>query len=616
MDAMFSLKLYTRMLGYLKPYLPLIVISILLSLFIAVAESLSLWFSGSLLQTLFMPGKLALAKPAFSISTINAWLKYQTAELIGHGNLIDSLKIVCILVFVFFLAKNIFTVIKVLVISKVNISFIRDLRNKIYSNALILPVSYFDRNKSGRITSLVLNDITALNSSLLGILDKLFIEPIRLIICIVTLFVISTKLTIAIIAIYPLLGLIINVVGKTVRRRSTRMYEHLEGLTSLLQETVNCIRAVKMFNMNDFEMDKFKKENDKFLTSSYRQAASGAFSSPLSETLGVLVTVILLWVVGRDVLSGRGIGAEDFIRFLAFLFMAFQPFKSLSNVYNTLQNGLAAAQRVFALIDSKPEPIEPFLPVHVPKFEDEIKFSHVHFTYPEGSEEVISDVSFSVKKKHIVALVGSSGSGKSTILDLVPRFYTISSGSITVDGRDIRECDLVGLRHLFGIVAQETILFNDTVHNNIAYGMPDASEAKVIEAAKAANAWEFIERMPLGLQTIIGERGVMLSGGQRQRLSIARAILKNPALLILDEATSALDTESERLVQSAINRLMENRTALVVAHRLSTIAHADLILVLENGRITEQGTHMELLKRNGRYKYFHDIQFSAKPAAQ
>ena len=613
---MFSFKLYFRMLGYLRPYVPLILLSIILSFFIVIAESLSLWFSGSLIQTLFMPGKITLVKPVLAVSTINEWLKYQTAMLIGRGNVIDSLKIVCILVFVFFLAKNIFSVIKVLIIAKVNNSFIRDLRNNIYSNALILPVSYFDRNRSGRIISLVLNDITALNTALVGVLDKLFIEPIRLVVFIATLFILSTKLTIAVFAIYPILGYLINEVGKTVRRRSRRMYEQMEGLTSVLQETMSCIRAVKMFNMSGFEMEKFKKENDRLLRSNYRQAASMAISSPLSESLGVLVTVVLLWVVGRDVLSGRGLGAEDFVRFLAFLFMAFQPFKSLSVVYNTLQNGLAAAQRVFTLIDTKPEAIGKFQPEKAPKFEDEIRFSHVRFTYPECSEEVIKDVSFSVKKKQIVALVGSSGSGKSTILDLVPRFYEISSGSITIDGRNIMDCDLVGLRHLFGIVAQETVLFNDTVYNNIAYGMMDASESKVIEAARAANAWEFIERLPLGLKTIIGERGVMLSGGQRQRLSIARAILKNPAILILDEATSALDTESERLVQSAINTLMENRTALVVAHRLSTIAHSDLILVLENGQITEQGTHAGLLRRNGRYKYFYDIQFASKAVEQ
>jgi ATP-binding cassette, subfamily B, bacterial MsbA len=613
---MFSFKLYFRMLGYLRPYVPLILLSIILSFFIVIAESLSLWFSGSLIQTLFMPGKITLVKPVLAVSTINEWLKYQTAMLIGRGNVIDSLKIVCILVFVFFLAKNIFSVIKVLIIANVNNSFIRDLRNNIYSNALILPVSYFDRNRSGRIISLVLNDITALNTALVGVLDKLFIEPIRLVVFIATLFILSTKLTIAVFAIYPILGYLINEVGKTVRRRSRRMYEQMEGLTSVLQETMSCIRAVKMFNMSGFEMEKFKKENDRLLRSNYRQAASMAISSPLSESLGVLVTVVLLWVVGRDVLSGRGLGAEDFVRFLAFLFMAFQPFKSLSVVYNTLQNGLAAAQRVFTLIDTKPEAIGKFQPEKAPKFEDEIRFSHVRFTYPECSEEVIKDVSFSVKKKQIVALVGSSGSGKSTILDLVPRFYEISSGSITIDGRNIMDCDLVGLRHLFGIVAQETVLFNDTVYNNIAYGMMDASESKVIEAARAANAWEFIERLPLGLKTIIGERGVMLSGGQRQRLSIARAILKNPAILILDEATSALDTESERLVQSAINTLMENRTALVVAHRLSTIAHSDLILVLENGQITEQGTHAGLLRRNGRYKYFYDIQFASKAVEQ
>ena len=602
------------MLGYLKPYLPLIIVTIVLSFIIVISESLSLWFSGSLIQTLFIPGKVVLAKPVFSIATINAWLKYQTSILIGHGDVYNSLKIVCLLVLALFIIKNVLSVIKVLITAKVNIFFIRDIRNKLYSNALILPVSYFDRNRSGRIISLVLNDITALNTSLVGVLEQLFIQPIRLIFFISMLFILSTKLTISIFIIYPLLALIINEMGKTVRRRSKRMYEQMEGLTSVLQETMNCIRAVKMFNMSGFEKARFNHENEKYLRVNYRTTASMALSGPLSETMGVLVTVILLWVVGKDVLAGKGIGAEDFIRYLTFLFMAFQPFKALSGIYNTLQNGLAAAQRVFALIDTKPEAIGSFVPENVPVFENDIQFSHVRFTYPECSEEVIQDVSFTVKKKQIVALVGSSGSGKSTILDLVPRFYEISSGAITIDDRDLKTCDLVGLRHLFGIVAQETVLFNDTVYNNIAYGMQEASEGQVIEAAKAANAWEFIERMPLGLKTVIGERGVMLSGGQRQRLSIARAILKNPAILILDEATSALDTESERLVQSAINKLMENRTALVVAHRLSTVAHADLILVLENGQITERGTHDELLKANGRYKYFYDIQFAPKAA--
>lgn len=608
---MTSLKLYSRMINYVRPYLFLIISSVLLSVFIVISESLSLWFSGSLIKTLFLPEKINLVRPEFSIATINEWLKYKTYLIVQGSNVFDSLKIVCLMVFFLFFAKNLFSYIKNLVVAKLNLNIMRDMRNDVYGNALMLPVSYYDRNRSGHIISLILNDIAAVNYSMVGTFDKLFVEPLRIVFFVGTLFIISTKMTLAVLIILPLMAALIQVIGKTVRRRSKRLFEQMEGLTSVLHETVNCIRTVKMFNMSRTETEKFRKENNKLIRINFRTTASIALSSPLTEALGVLVTVILLWVTGKEVLTGRGFGPEDFVRFLAFLFMTFQPIKSLGNVNNTLQNGLAAAQRTFDLIDIKPEPIVELVTEKVPSFEREIQFSQVHFAYPGTKEEVIRGVSFTVKKGQIAAIVGSSGSGKSTILDLVPRFYEVGSGAILIDNEDVRSCDLVGLRHLFGIVAQETVLFNDTVFYNIAYGKQDASESKVIEAAQAANAWEFIERMPEGLHTIIGERGVMLSGGQRQRLSIARAILKNPSILILDEATSSLDTESERLVQSAINALMKNRTVLVVAHRLSTVSHADIILVIEDGRITEQGTHAELIKREGRYKYFFDMQFSS-----
>jgi subfamily B ATP-binding cassette protein MsbA len=279
-----------------------------------------------------------------------------------------------------------------------------------------------------------------------------------------------------------------------------------------------------------------------------------------------------------------------------------------------LQRGFAAAERVFTILDSPPEPLYTVRPESVPKFTNAVTLSQVNFTYPGCVGEVLHDINFTLAKGSIIALAGSSGSGKSTLLDLLPRFYPVTSGTICIDGIDIRAMDLAGLRSLFGIVAQETVLFNDTVRNNIAYGLIGAGSDEIVAAAKAAQAWEFIEKMPEGLDTVIGERGVMLSGGQRQRLAIARALLRNPPILILDEATSSLDTESERLVQEAVNRLVQNRTVLVVAHRLSTIRHADLILVLENGSIVERGTHDELLRLNKRYKYFHDIQF-AIPAA-
>jgi subfamily B ATP-binding cassette protein MsbA len=598
------------MLRYLKPYMHLIGLSMGLSIVIVTSESLSLWFAGSLIKTLFMPQVAHMAAPAFSLATINDWLKYKTYLLVSHRDVYQSLAIVCLLVLSMFFLKNLFTYIKSIVLARINAGIVSDLRNSIYSNALKLPVSYYDRNRSGNIISLVLNDVNAVNNAMVSTFDKLFIDPFRIIFFVTTLFIISPKLALTVLITYPVFGVLIGVIGKTVRRRSRRLWERMEGITSVLHETVNCIRAVKMFNMSGVETKKFALENAKFVKINVRTASSVALTSPLTETLGVLVTVILLWVGGREVLAGNGFGAEDFIRFLTFLFMMFQPLKSLGNVNNTIQNGLAAAQRIFAIVDVAPEPITVFSKQNVPAFERELRFEHVRFSYPECTDEVLRDISFTLKKGEIVAIVGSSGSGKSTILDLMPRFYDITGGTISIDNNDIRTNDLVGLRHLFGIVAQETILFNDTIHNNISYGLQDASEEKVIAAARAANAWEFIERMPDGLQTIIGERGVMLSGGQRQRLSIARAILKNPEILILDEATSALDTESERLVQEAINTLMSNRTVVVVAHRLSTVTNADKIIVLENGEITEQGTHEQLLGLNGRYTYFFNMQFA------
>jgi len=605
-----NLKLYFRMLGYLKPYIPMLILTIVISLLVVSSESLSLWFSSSLINAIFKPDTFSMTRPAFQINNFNETLKYWTYLLIKRNNAFDSLKIACFCVIFFFLTKNVFTYLKSLITGNLNYFITRDMRNHLYGHALVLPVTYYDRNRSGNIISLMFNDIAAINNSMTGTFEKIITDPLRLIFFIAIMTIISPKLTLFVFTIYPILGFLIAQIGRTVRRRSKRSLESISGLSSIMHETVNCIRAVKMFGMNEEETEKFKGENQYFTKTLFRSQIFNALSSPLTEVLGVMLVAGLLWFGGRDVLLGKSFTAEDFLRFLAFLFMMFQPIKSLSSVNNSIQNGLAAAERVFELIDTPPERLTPVSSSVIPRFEKEIRFDAVDFTYPETSTQVLHSVSFTVKKGQVVALVGSSGSGKSTILDLLPRFYEISAGSIAIDGVDLRDFNLVGLRRLFGIVSQETILFNDSVYKNIAYGMAEASKDRVIEAARSAQALEFIEKMPAGLDTVIGERGVMLSGGQRQRISIARALLKNPELLILDEATSALDTESERLVQSAMNNLMKNRTALVVAHRLSTIAHADKILVLENGRLTEQGTHSELLSLNKRYKYLYDMQFS------
>lgn len=610
-----SLQLYGRMIRYLSPYLPLIVLSITLSFLVVTFEGMSLWFGASLVQTLFNPVQDSIVRPEFSLAHLNDFLKYYTRMVIRRSDPLESLRLVCFFMAATFLLKNVLIYCKSLVMAVLNLNVVKDLRNQLYAHVLRLPVSYYDRTKSGNIMSIIMNDAASINASMTTTFDRLFIEPMRVVFWISMLLIINVRLTLAIFIIFPIIGTVIAFIGKAVRRRSKKMYEYMAGIVSILHETIGGIRAVKMFNMHESEAGKFREENHRFIHHSFRSTSIGAISSPFTEVMGVVVVIILLWYGGQQVLGNRGFGAEDFVRFLIFLFSTFTPLKAITAINNTLQNGFAAAERVFSILDAPIEPLAEHSGKSILNFSGTIDFRNVNFTYPGTEEAVLTDLSFSVRKGSIVALVGSSGAGKSTILDLLPRFYDVSSGTIAIDGKDIQEIDLAELRSLFGIVAQETVLFNETVFNNIAYSRPEATAEQITEAAQAANALEFIEKLPNCFETVIGERGVTLSGGQRQRLSIARALLRNPPVLILDEATSALDTESERLVQSAINNLMANRTAIVVAHRLSTISHADTILVLESGKIVEQGPHTELINLGKRYKYFYDLQFAAARAS-
>ena len=616
------------MLGYMRPYAALIAAALVFSVLAVAFEGLSLWFSASLVQTIFDHKALEVTKPEYSIANANEILKYWTSLFISAKGPLAALQTVCALMSLSFLLKNFFTYLKSVAMTRLNLSIVRDMRNEMFNHALGLPVSYYDRTRSGNVISLIVNDVTSINNSMTSTFDRIIVEPLRLAFFVAMLFIINYKFTLAIFIIFPALGFLITLIGRTVRRRSKRVMEHMASLLSILHETVNGIRVVKIFGTRDAESRKFREENSRFFRQSFRSNYIGALASPITEVMGVVVVVILLWYGGRQVLgtTGGGFGAEDFTRFLVFLFSIFTPLKEIGKLHTTLQTGFASAERVFAALDSAVEGAggvngfndagnvasnnDKSSALTKTSFDKNITFTNVNFNYPGCEEAVLKDISFEIKKGSVAALVGSSGSGKSTTLDLLPRFYDITSGKIRIDDVDIREMSLANLRKLFGTVSQETFLFNDTIANNISYGMPNASRESVVSAARSANAWEFIEKMPDGLDTVIGERGVMLSGGQRQRLSIARALLLNPPILILDEATSSLDTESERLVQAAINNVMENRTVLVVAHRLSTIRHADMILVLENGVVVERGTHEELLEKNSRYKYFHDIQFA------
>jgi subfamily B ATP-binding cassette protein MsbA len=437
---------------------------------------------------------------------------------------------------------------------------------------------------------------------------KLFVEPINIIVFIALLFIINIKLALLSIVIVPLTGIVVVIIGKSIRRRSKRTAEKIARIMGIMSENLNSIRIVKSFAMEAFETNRFEKEQDRHYALDLRQAKLRLISSPITEMIGAFIAVILLWIGGHDVLVSNDMSSEDFIRFILILFSVLQPIRSLSNVSINLQKGFASAERVFEVLDTQPSIVSKPNAIKIDDVNEQITFKNVGFNY-EGTENILEDISFSMKKGTVTAVVGASGAGKSTIADLIPRFYDAVAGKIEIDGVDIRDLDIKALRKVMGIVSQETILFNDTIGANIKYGLQTVNDQQLKNAAKNANALDFILEQPNGFETMIGEKGVRLSGGQRQRIAIARAILKNPSILILDEATSSLDTESEYLVQKAIDNLMADRTVLVIAHRLTTVENADTIVVMKDGQIVDVGAHNDLLKKDGVYTRLYKKQF-------
>ena len=528
--------------------------------------------------------------------TMNDRLKLFSNSLLLKDTAISTVSAVCVALIVVFSAKNISLYIKNITLSIVQYRLIRDLRNKLYSHFHYLSLSYFNKNKSGELTAVLVNDIDNMRNSLSIMFQKLFVEPINIIILMSLLFIVSTKLALIALLIIPVSGIIIFGISHSIRRRSARSQAQLAGMTSMIAETIGSMRIVKAFATKGFEINRFAKETQKYYKLMLRRDRLRFVSSPVSETFGATIAALLLWVGARDVLVIESISSEDFLRFILLLFSLFQPLKNLTNVVNELQNGLASADRVFAIMDIKSDIQDIDNAVEVNDLKNTLSFDNVSFSYGDEKDKVLNNINFQINKGEILALVGPSGAGKSTLVDLIPRFYDTLSGSIKIDGKDIKELKINSLRSLMGIVTQETFLFDDSVKANIAYGVENISDDKIKDAAIAANAHEFIKELPDGYNTIIGERGVSLSGGQKQRIAIARAIVKNPPILILDEATSSLDSESEKHVQSAIENLMSERTVFVIAHRLSTVHNANKILVLENGQIVQEGKHDEASK--------------------
>ena len=605
--------IYKRMIKLMSPFWVYIIISSVSAIIFVLLNSASIWLTATLINNILLDfDKIVQSQMEWSSNnnlTLNEKLKFYTNLIILRETPAESLRVLCVTILSVFFGKNIFLYIKNYLLRIVELSLVRDIRNKLYAHIQSLSLGYFNRQKTGNITSIVINDVEHLQIALGATFQKLFVEPINVITFVSLLFIISWKLALIALIIIPLAGIAVIGIGKSIRRKSRRTQKKVADIMQILSETLSSIRIVKAFANENNEVSKFSKESKNYFKLLLRRGRLDLLAGPITESFGVVIGVILLWYGGTEVLMQRGLNPEDFIRFILILFSILGPIKQMGNVNLRIQTGYASAERIFSLLDTPKDIIEHSNPVQLKSFNKHIEFKNLSFEYEESEGLVLSNINFKINKGEVVAIVGPSGAGKSTIADLIPRFYDPIDGEILIDQENIKKLSLASLRKNMGIVTQDVILFNDTIKNNIAYAQPKATMESIINACKAANALEFIKEIPEGFDAIIGERGVKLSGGQKQRIAIARALLKNPPILILDEATSSLDTESEKKVQTAIEALLKDRTALIIAHRLSTVQTANKIITIEKGRISEIGTHDELYSNDGLYRKLYDIQF-------
>ncbi|MGN6340631.1 MAG: ABC transporter ATP-binding protein [Ginsengibacter sp.] len=540
------------------------------------------------------------------INPINFFKEWLNQTLQTPNGDIKGLAAICILIVTFILLKNIFLYMAIYFLTPVRNSVVNDMRTNMYRKILQLPIGYFNEQKKGDIMSRLTNDLSDVESSVINLLETLFREPVTILLFFAYLVVLSPQLTFFLILFLPLSGLIIGRIGRTLKKKSTRAQEKLGAILSTIEETLGGIRVIKAFNAEKKQSHKFDTQNDEYLNLKNRVIRKRDLASPVSEVLGIVAIVCVLWYGGRLVLRNSFLDPGDFLAYILIFSQVIQPLKSLSAASYNIRKGAASIERIEHLIAEDVSIKEVPNPVILKDFKESLEFKNVSFSY--GDKTILQDINLKIEKGKTIALVGSSGAGKSTLADLIPRFHDAVEGEILIDGTDIKKYSLKSLRNQMGIVTQEPILFNDTIANNIALGMDHVSEEQIMNAAKIANAHNFIVTKENGYNTSVGERGNKLSGGEKQRLTIARAVLKNPPILILDEATSSLDTESEKLVQDAINNLMHNRTSVVIAHRLSTIRHADEIIVLQKGKIVERGTHEMLIALEGFYKRLVSMQ--------
>ena len=538
-------------------------------------------------------------------SYVEGFFNYKITQYISEDSGKALMFVIATIITLFFL-KNIFNYLAMFFITFLRNGVLKDLRNALYKKTTALPVSFFSEKKKGDLMARISSDVLEIQHSFLSVLELIVRDPLTIIFSLIVMFTFSTKLTLFVLIFIPISGAIISQIGKSLKKKSGRVQEEQGEFLSILEETIGGIKIIKAFNSENIFIKKFSESTQRFFKNSNDLLNRQNMASPVSEFLGILVISILLWYGGKMVLLDQTLSGAIFLSYMGLAYNILTPAKGISKSLYNIKKGDAAAQRVLEILEAKDDMADDQDAVEIDKLKDKIVFKNISFSYE--SKIILKDFSLNLKKGQTIALVGASGSGKTTVANLLNRFYDINNGALTIDGIPINKIKKSSLYELTGMVTQDSILFNDTLRNNISLGNPNASEKEIKEAAKIANAEEFILNLENGYETVIGESGNKLSGGQKQRLSIARAILKNPDILILDEATSALDTASEKLVQNALEYLMKNRTSLVIAHRLSTIQKADLIVVMNNGKIVETGDHKSLIGADSTYKKLVDLQ--------
>ncbi len=598
-----------RVIAYIFPYWRQLSANLFFNIVSIIFSLFSLALLIPFLNLLFGINKLITAKPVLHFSTHSAldYLNYYISQIIIHQGKLQALVFICVIILVSFLFKNIGRFFAMYYITSARSGAIRGIRDDIYAKLLIQPLSYYTKNKKGDLMTRITTDVQEIEISILNYLEVLVRDPLTIVVYLAFMISISLRLSVFVLIILPITGIFIGTIGRNLRKNSVILQNIFAGLMTIIEESISGLRVIKGFNAIPYFNRRFVDLNKTYYHRQVSVNRRRDLSSPLSEFLSSLVIVVILWFGGQMVISPHPtIQAADFITFIVVFSQIISPAKSLSQSFFNIRKGLASADRIFEVLDAKEVIKEKPNALTINSFEKEIRFEHVFFKYQKHF--VIKDIDIRIPKGKMIAIVGESGGGKSTIVDLLPRFYDVTKGAVLLDGHDIREYKISQLRGLMGIVSQDSVLFNDTVFNNIAFGLNNVSQEAVEEAAKIANAHDFILKMEEGYQTSVGDRGVKLSGGQRQRISIARAVLANPDILILDEATSSLDTKAERLVQDALSKIMKNRTTLVIAHRLSTIRDADEIIVMQKGEIVERGPHEKLVNQNGIYKRLQDLQ--------